>query len=166
MTTLVQRRPPFGSDLSEVDRETLGDRASIHQDALGDNFADQIRDIYPLADPITDQHHKDDVAWTTRSDRLPRRNDDNRVRHHDDSSESSRAGQFSTRQPDNAIRHQSDVLSKAKSRFNIFLNIPQPSYISMMFLRAVFSMFILQTIFFHVYHLKDDIQLSLRQILE
>ena len=45
-----------------------------------------------------------------------------------------------------------------------FLNIPQPSYISMMFLRAIFSMFILQTIFFHVYHLKDDIQLSLRQI--
>ena len=30
-----------------------------------------------------------------------------------------------------------------------------------MFLRAVFSMFVLQTIFFHVYFLKDDIQLNL-----
>ena len=27
-----------------------------------------------------------------------------------------------------------------------------------MFLRAVFSMFVLQTNFFHVYHLKDDMQ--------
>ena len=29
--------------------------ATIHQDALRDKFADQIGDIYPLADPIADQ---------------------------------------------------------------------------------------------------------------
>ena len=40
-----------------------------------------------------------------------------------------------------------DVLSKAKSCFNILLNILQSSYIAMMFLRAVFSMFALQMIF-------------------
>ena len=34
----------------------------------------------------------------------------------------------------------------------------------MMFLQAVFSMLVRQMIFFHVYHLKDDIQLILRQI--
>ena len=59
-----------------------------------------------------------------------------------------------------------NVLSKAKSRFNILLNILQSSYIVIMFLRAVFSKFALQTIFFYVYHLKDDIQLSLRQTPE
>jgi len=45
-----------------------------------------------------------------------------------------------------------------------FLNILQSSYIAIMSLRAVFSMFALQMIFFHVYHLKDGIQLILRQI--
>ena len=40
LTTLVQRRPPFDSDLSEADQETLGDMAAIHQDALRDKFAD------------------------------------------------------------------------------------------------------------------------------
>ena len=69
-------------------------------------------------------------------------------------------------QLDNAIRRRLDFLFKAKSCFNILLNILQSSYIAIMFLRAVFSMFALQTIFFHVYHLKDDIQLSLRQIPE
>ena len=43
LTTLVGSRPP------------LGGIATIHQDALRDKFTDQIRDIYPLADPITDQ---------------------------------------------------------------------------------------------------------------
>ena len=92
--------------------------------------------------------------------------EDNRDRRHDDSSKSSRAGQFHQRRPDNAIHRRPDVLSKAKSHFNIFLNIPQPSYISMMFLRAVFSVFVLQIIFFHIYYLKHNIQLSLRQIPE
>ena len=86
---------------------------------------------------------------------MPRRNDDrheerrydNRDRHHDDSSESLRAGQFRQRRPDNAIRRRPDILSKVKSRFHIFLNILQSSYIAIMFLRAVFSMFALQTIF-------------------
>ena len=33
LTTLVQRRPPSDSDLSDVDQETLGVAATIHQDA-------------------------------------------------------------------------------------------------------------------------------------
>ena len=49
--------------------------------------------------------------------------------------------------PDNAIRRRPDVLSKAKSRFDIFLNILQSSYIAIMFLRAVFSIFALQMFF-------------------
>ena len=55
LTTLVWRRPPSGSDLSEADRKTPGDTTTIHQDALRDKFTDQIGDIYPLADPIADQ---------------------------------------------------------------------------------------------------------------
>ena len=51
------------------------------------------------------------------------------------------------RRPDNAIRHRSDAPSKAKSCFNILLNILQSPYIAIMFLRAVFSIFALQTIF-------------------
>ena len=51
------------------------------------------------------------------------------------------------RQPDNAIRHRPDILSKAKPRFNILLNILRSSYIVIMFLRTVFSIFALQTIF-------------------
>ena len=51
------------------------------------------------------------------------------------------------RQPDNAIRRRPDILSKAKSRFNIFLNILQSLYIAIIFLRAVFSIFALQMIF-------------------
>ena len=51
------------------------------------------------------------------------------------------------RRPDNAIRHRPDFLSKAKSRFNILLNILQYPYIAIMFLRAVLSIFALQTIF-------------------
>ena len=42
LTTLVRRKPPFSSDLSEADRETPGDTATIHQDALRDKFTDQI----------------------------------------------------------------------------------------------------------------------------
>ena len=118
--------------------------------------------------------HKDNVVWTTRPNHLPRCNDDRRIewcyddrdRRHDDRLESSKAAQFRRCRSDNVIRHRTDVLSKAKSCFNIFLNIPQPSCISMMFLRAIFSIFIHQTIFFHVYHLKDDIRLILRQIPE
>ena len=49
-------------------------------------------------------------------------------------------------------------MSKAKSYFNILLNILKSSYIAIIFLRAVFSMFGLQTIFFHIYHLKDNMQ--------
>ena len=49
--------------------------------------------------------------------------------------------------PDNVIRRRPDFLSKAKSRFNILLNILQYPYIAIMFLRTVFSMFALQTIF-------------------
>ena len=55
LTTLVRRRPPSSSDLSEADREIPGDTTTIHQDALRDKFADQIGDIYPLVDPIVDQ---------------------------------------------------------------------------------------------------------------
>ena len=51
------------------------------------------------------------------------------------------------RQPDNTICHRPDAPSKAKSRFNILLNILQSPYITMMFLRTVFSIFALQTIF-------------------
>ena len=55
LITLVQRLPPFGSDLSEADQETPGDTATIHQDALRDKFIDQMGDIYPLVDLIADQ---------------------------------------------------------------------------------------------------------------
>ena len=51
------------------------------------------------------------------------------------------------RRPDNAVLRRLDSLSKAKSRFNIFLSILQSSYITIMFLRAIFSIFALQTIF-------------------
>ena len=47
----------------------------------------------------------------------------------------------------NAIRRLLDFLSKVKSRFNILLNILQSLYIAMMFLRTVFFIFALQTIF-------------------
>jgi hypothetical protein len=51
------------------------------------------------------------------------------------------------------------IVDQAKSRFNIFLNIIQASYISIKFLHAVFSIMVLRLIFFvHVYHLKDDVQ--------
>ena len=50
LTTLFQRQPPSSSNLSEADRQTLGDTAAIHQDALRDKFTDQIGDTYPLAD--------------------------------------------------------------------------------------------------------------------
>ena len=49
--------------------------------------------------------------------------------------------------PDNTIRRRPDAPSKAKSHFNIFLNILQSPYITMMFLQTVFSMFALQMIF-------------------
>ena len=42
---------------------------------------------------------------------------------------------------------QPDILSIAKSRFNIYLNILQSLYIAIIFLQAVFSIFALQTIF-------------------
>ena len=42
------------------------------------------------------------------------------------------------RRPDNAIRHRPDFLSKAKSRFNILLNILQFSYIAIMFSPSCF----------------------------
>ena len=52
---MVRRRPPSCFDLSEADWQTPGDTTTIHQDALRDKFADHVGDIYPLADPITDQ---------------------------------------------------------------------------------------------------------------
>ena len=55
LTTPVRRQPPFGSNLSKADRETPGDTATIHQDALRGKFADQVGDIYRLADQIIDQ---------------------------------------------------------------------------------------------------------------
>ena len=55
LTTLVQCQPPLDSNLSEADQETPGVTAAIHQDVLRGKFADQVGDIYPLADPITDQ---------------------------------------------------------------------------------------------------------------
>ena len=105
----------------------LTSTTSSYQDAIRGRFTDQVGDIYPLADPITDQHHKDDVAWTTRSDRLPRRNNDrreerchdDRYRRHDDRLESLRAGQFRRRRPDNVIRRRSDILTKAKYLYYI-----------------------------------------------
>ena len=101
----------------------------------------QMADQYVNAEEA-DQRHKDDVTRITYSDHLLRRNDDrhkerrrdNQDRRYDDSSESSSAGQLRQRRPDNAIRRRPDVLSKAKSRFNIFLNILQSSYIAIMFL--------------------------------
>ena len=64
LTTLVQRQPPFDSDVSEADQKTLGVTAlpfgltsvtTAYQDALRGKFADQVGDIHPLTDPITDQ---------------------------------------------------------------------------------------------------------------
>jgi len=55
LTTLVRCQPSSGSDLSEAKRKTPGDTTTIHQDALRGKFANQIGDIYPLADPIADQ---------------------------------------------------------------------------------------------------------------
>ena len=52
------------------------------------------------------------------------------------------------RRSDNAIRRQPDFLSKAKSRFNIFLNILQSPSIAMMFLQTILSMFALSKRFF------------------
>ena len=59
LTTLVQRRPPSDSDLSEADQKTPGvtalpfgltSVAVAYQDALRGKFADQVRDIHSLAD--------------------------------------------------------------------------------------------------------------------
>jgi len=64
LDTLVQRRPPSDPDLSEVPRKTLGiaalpfgftNVAVTYQDALRGKFADQVGDVHPLADQITDQ---------------------------------------------------------------------------------------------------------------
>ena len=66
MTTLVQRRPPSDSDPSEVNHETPGvtalpfgltNIAATYQDALRGKFADQVGDVHPLADQITDRQH-------------------------------------------------------------------------------------------------------------
>ena len=64
LTTLVQHRPPSDSDLSEAVRETLGVTAlpfgltsvtTTYQEALRGKFADQVGDVHPLADQITNQ---------------------------------------------------------------------------------------------------------------
>jgi len=64
LTTLVQRRPPSNLDLSEAAQETpgvmalpfgLANVAATYQDALRGKFTDQVGDIHPLADQITDQ---------------------------------------------------------------------------------------------------------------
>ena len=63
LDTLVQRRPPFGLDLSEATQQTPGvmalpfgltNIAATYQDALRGKFTDQVGDIDPLADQITD----------------------------------------------------------------------------------------------------------------
>ena len=101
--------------------------------------------------PTASSHHlshssrpSNHVVRTIYSDHPPHRNDD---RHHNDRPESSRVGQLRQHRPDNAIRRRPDTPSKAKSRFNILLNILQSPYIAIMFLRTVFSIFALQTIF-------------------
>jgi hypothetical protein len=83
--------------------------------------------------PKADQYYKDNVTQTTRSDRLPRRNDDrrkerrydNRDRRHDDKPESLRAEQFCRRRPNNVIRYRPDVVTKVKylSYFCIFSSV-------------------------------------------
>ena len=90
--------------------------------------------------PKANQWHKDDVAQTTRSDRLPRCNDrrvercyDDRDRCHDYRLESSRAEQFRRRRLDNVIRRRSDILTKAKYLYYIcieynFLQLFSPSF--------------------------------------
>ena len=94
-------------------------------------FSDQIEcgyknDLSVCDLPKADQCHKDDIARTTRSDRLSRRNDrrverryDDRDRCHDDRLESSRAGQFRRRRSDNVIHRRLDILTKAKYLYYI-----------------------------------------------
>ena len=62
LTTLVQRRPPSNSDLSEADQETprvtalpfgLTSVAATYQDALRGKFADQVGDIHPITDQLS-----------------------------------------------------------------------------------------------------------------
>ena len=59
LTTLVQRRPPSDSDLSEADQETSGVTAlpfrltsvtATYQDALRGKFTNQVGDTHPLTD--------------------------------------------------------------------------------------------------------------------
>ena len=59
LDTLVQRRPPSDLDLSEAAQKTPGvaalpfgltNVAATFQDALRGKFADQVRDVHPLAD--------------------------------------------------------------------------------------------------------------------
>ena len=104
----------------------------------------------PLSEPSSEPHRPDASRRSHQVKSCERRHD-NRDRRHDDSSESSSAGQFRQRRPDNAIRRRLDFMSKAKSCFNILLNILQPSYIVVIFLRTVFSIIILQTAFFSAY---------------
>ena len=58
----------FDFDQSVADRETPGDTATIHQDALRDKFTDQIGDIYPLTD-----HHQDDMPESSRAGQFRQR---------------------------------------------------------------------------------------------
>jgi len=55
LTTLVQHRPASDSDLSEANQETPAAMSAIHQDVLRGEFTDQVGEISPLADPITEQ---------------------------------------------------------------------------------------------------------------
>ena len=56
LTTLVQRRPPSDSDLSEETPRVMAllfeltNVAATYQDALRGKFADQVGDVQPLAD--------------------------------------------------------------------------------------------------------------------
>ena len=94
---------------------------------MSHRLSDQIECIYDnnlsISDlPKADQRHKDNIARTTRSDRLPHHNDDRRVercyddhdRRHNDRLESLRVGQFRRRRPDNIIRLRSDIMTKDK----------------------------------------------------
>ena len=64
LTTLVQRRLPFDPDLSEAARETprvtalpfgFTNVTAAYQDALRGRFVDQVGDVHPPADQITNQ---------------------------------------------------------------------------------------------------------------
>ena len=87
-------------------------------------------------------------------DRREERRYDNRDHRHDDRLESSMTGRLH--------RHRPDFYPKISTLLIFIFNI---IFITT-FLHSVLVMIILQIIFVHVYHLKDDIHLYLMQILD